>query len=129
MKPLDVTKTTKRRPTWATDDGDASFWHGESFNRGSTWVGRFRGTSPWERHPDGDELLHVLEGDVHVVVLKARGQTRVKLTAGSMFVVPRGLWHRHEATRMVLECGATSGRTQHSTAEDPRRKASLRRRP
>jgi mannose-6-phosphate isomerase-like protein (cupin superfamily) len=127
MKAFNLPAATKGRPTWASPDGEATFWSGEPFNKGSTWLGRFRGTSPWERHPDGDELLHVLEGEVDVLVLKTRGRTRVKLTAGSVFVVPRGHWHRHEAKNMVLECGATSGRTQHSTADDPRRSLAPRR--
>ncbi len=57
-----------------------------------------------------------------IVVLKPKGRTRVKLKPGSMVVVPRGHWHRHESRGFVLECGVTSGRTRHSTEADPRRR-------
>ena len=37
---------------------------------------RFRGQTPWERHPAGDELLHVIEGAVEVTVLTDDGPVR-----------------------------------------------------
>ena len=44
------------------------------YNGGGVFVGRFSGRSPWERHPTGDELLHVLEGEVEVTVLAESGR-------------------------------------------------------
>src|SRR6266481_596168 len=57
-------------------------------------VMRYSGLTPWERHPDGDELLHPLEGEVDVTLLTDSGPTHVTVRAGSVFVCPRGLWHR-----------------------------------
>jgi quercetin dioxygenase-like cupin family protein len=57
-------------------------------------VVRFSGLTPWERHPDGDELLHVLDGTIDVTVLTDDGPAEVTLDAGSVFVCPKGLWHR-----------------------------------
>jgi quercetin dioxygenase-like cupin family protein len=94
------------------------------FNRGS--VGVFwasGGTSPWERHPDDDELLQVLEGEAQIVVLTDEGPVTTLVCAGSVFVVPRGLWHRHRMLGKVKELYVTPGRTEHSTAEDPRDRA------
>jgi len=54
---------------------------------------RFSGLTPWEIHPDGDELLHVLEGAVEVTVLAEHETVTAPLRAGSVFVVPAGLWH------------------------------------
>ncbi len=73
MKAYDIRKTMTRPPQYEDAEGEASFWMMESFNEGMTWVGRFSGPSPWERHPDGDELLHVLEGEVEVTVLTEGG--------------------------------------------------------
>ena len=91
------------------------------FNQGH--VGVFwctAGTSPWERHPDDDELLHVLEGEVEIIVMSDDGPTPTLVRAGSCFVVPRGLWHRHHVPEKLLELYVTPGRSEHSTADDPR---------
>jgi mannose-6-phosphate isomerase-like protein (cupin superfamily) len=82
---------------------------------------RWQGLSPWERHPDGDELLVPLEGEVDVTLLPGEGKVRVTLAAGSILVVPRGVWHRQYAARTVLSFGVNSlGRDEISFADDPR---------
>jgi mannose-6-phosphate isomerase-like protein (cupin superfamily) len=129
MKAVNIRAVMAKRPTWKTPDGATAFWSGDSFNGGSTWVGRFSGQSPWERHPEGEELLHVLEGEVEVTILSKNGATRRRVAAGSIFVVPRGHWHRQRALKPVLECGATSGRTDYSEAADPRKANKPLRRP
>lgn len=40
-----------------------------SFNHGGVFVGRFTGQAPWERHRHGDELVHVLDGEVDITVM------------------------------------------------------------
>ena len=53
------------------------------------------GPSPWEMHPDVDELLHVIEGEIDVEVLPTDrgGGEQVTVKAGEFLVVPRGCWH------------------------------------
>lgn len=82
---------------------------------------RFAGLTPWEIHPDGDELLHVLEGEVEVTVLTDDGPVRDVLRAGAIFIVARNLWHRQRARPSVTLLFSTPAeRTAHSWAEDPR---------
>lgn len=91
-----------------------------SFNKGT--VGIFQtgaGVSPWERHPDDDELLHVLEGAVEITVVTPEGWRTASVTAGSIFIVPRGLWHRHTIKERLVELYVTPGETEHSMAADP----------
>lgn len=91
------------------------------FNEGG--VGVFwssDGTSPWEMHPDDDELLQILEGEVLVTVLTDDGPVETLVGAGGCFVVPRNHWHKQELRGKVLELYVTPGRSLHSTAEDPR---------
>ena len=78
------------------------------------------GDSPWERHPDDDELLQVLEGEVEIVVLEGDGPKSTLVRAGEMIVVPRGRWHRHRVPERLVELYLTPGASEHSTAEDPR---------
>lgn len=82
-------------------------------------VTRFSGLTPWERHPEADELLHVLEGAVDVTVLTGEGPVSASVAAGSVFVVPRGAWHRQHARQGTAVLFAT-GETDISWAEDPR---------
>jgi quercetin dioxygenase-like cupin family protein len=91
-----------------------------SFNHGGVFLGRFTGQAPWERHRHGDELVHVLDGEVDLTVMTARGPLRVRLRAGGVFVVPRGLWHRQHARTEVTLLSATPTPTDVSFADDPR---------
>ncbi len=95
----------------------------EAFNQGH--IGVFQcgeGVSPWERHPDDDELLFVLEGEVDLIVMFDDGQVTTTVEAGSLFVVPRGRWHRHHVRKTLAELYLTPGATEHSKADDPRKK-------
>jgi len=80
------------------------------------------GPSPWEMHPDCDELLHVVEGEIEVEVLPSDGGEGVLATvkAGSYLVVPRGCWHRQHLNEKTTEFYLTPGRTLHSQSADPR---------
>jgi len=87
-------------------------------------VMRYSGLTPWERHPDGDELLHVLDGEVDVTVLAEDGPAEVTVRAGSVFVCPRGLWHRQRPRPAVtMLFGTPSKTTEVSFADDPRHPA------
>jgi mannose-6-phosphate isomerase-like protein (cupin superfamily) len=69
---------------------------------------RARWPPHWERHPKGDELLHVLEGEVKVELLQKSGRiARETVRAGSFYVVPRGLWHRPIQREPVVMLYAT----------------------
>ena len=72
----------------------------------------------WEMHPTGDELLHVLEGEVEVELLQKSGRRRrTTVRAGSFFVVPRGLWHRPIQRRPVVMLYVTPGAGTEATFE------------
>jgi len=105
----------------AADLASLEFHRLADFNRGH--VGVFRcgaGTSPWERHPEDEELLHVLEGAVDIIVMGDDGPTTTRVEAGSLFVVPRGLWHGHRVPERLVELYVTPGPTEMSHEEDPR---------
>jgi quercetin dioxygenase-like cupin family protein len=83
-------------------------------------VVRFAGATPWERHPDGDELLHVLDGDVDVTILADDGPVQVTVPAGSVLVCPRGLWHRQRPKTTATLFFATPTATTETSWADPR---------
>jgi hypothetical protein len=82
---------------------------------------RFSGSAPWERHPDGDELIVVLDGGGEITVLTDEGPIRAELRPGRLFVCPRGLWHRPVATPSMTALYVTPlAGSEHSWADDPR---------
>lgn len=66
-----------------------------TLNSTSLGIGRYvPGSSPWERHNNGDELLYVVDGEVEIEVLGGSEPFKVTLRQGTLFVVPRGKWHQ-----------------------------------
>jgi len=103
------------------EEADAAVRSITSLDQCTLGVMRYSGLTPWERHPDGDELLHVLEGEVDVTVLTDDGPAEVNVRAGSVFVCPRGLWHRQRPRPAVTMLFGTPVETEEvSWAEDPR---------
>jgi quercetin dioxygenase-like cupin family protein len=104
----------------ATSEDDAM----ESMRPLAQWNGctiglvRFSGETPWERHGE-DELLHVLEGEVEVTILRADARVVGMARKGSVVLVPRGCWHRQHA-RVPTALLFVTGTTDISRAADPR---------
>ena len=102
------------------EEAGAAFRGLGSLDKAGLYVGRFSGLSPWERHSAADELLHILDGEVEITVLTDAGPVINNARAGSVFVCPRGLWHRQYAPAGVTALSATPQPTEVSFAEDPR---------
>ena len=83
----------------ATPGGEA-FWRnvGQNPDAGGTLVIVSDGEgdwSSWEVHPEGDEVLVLLEGELTMVFEHPDGRiTRHPMAAGGMLIVPKGTWHR-----------------------------------
>jgi len=107
-------------PVGSTEEDAAAFPRLVTFNDGAVYVGRFSGQSPWECHPDADELLHVLEGEVEVTLLSGPKPVLTKVQAGSVLVVPRGVWHRQWAPGSVTLLAVTPDNSSISFEADPR---------
>lgn len=81
------------------------------------------GPSPWEMHPECDEMLQVLDGEIEVEVLPQQTSAaalKANVSAGSFVVIPRGCWHRQTIRKRTRELYLTPGPTEHSDAADPR---------
>ncbi len=67
-----------------------------------------------EMHPDGDELLYLLDGEMELIIddgdeATMGAETTVRLVTGDVFVMPRGVWHRLEALAPSRLLHATPG--------------------
>ena len=89
------------------------------FRDGSIFAGSFSGDSPWERHRNGDELVHILDGAATLTIMTDGGPQSVALRTGMLIVVPQGHWHRFHAPERVTVLTATPQPTDHTSAEDP----------
>ncbi|MEE8204285.1 MAG: cupin domain-containing protein [Alphaproteobacteria bacterium] len=108
-----------RSPETPADEAAEAFATLAAFRDGGVFAGSFEGESAWERHPNGDELVHILSGETTLTILTDDGPQVLKMKAGMLTVVPQGCWHRFHAPNGVTVLTATPQPTDHSTAEDP----------
>ncbi len=83
---------------------------------------KFSGEGPWERHPNGDEIVQVVDGATTFHIMTDDGPQSYALKAGMVVIVPQGKWHRFEAPDGVSLMTTTPQPTQHLTfaIDDPR---------
>jgi mannose-6-phosphate isomerase-like protein (cupin superfamily) len=58
---------------------------------------KIRGEFVWHRHAETDELFFVHKGQLTIRLRDAGGERAVRIGAGEMFVVPKGVEHKPEA--------------------------------
>lgn len=126
IQTFDVPAILRNRPHLDLAESAADTEAGEAFRilapfgTGGLVVGGFTGQTPWEIHPETDELLYALEGEAEVTILTDSGTQHGILHQGQACIVPKGLWHRQFA-RSGVKFLAISGPGAHSWADDPRR--------
>lgn len=92
-----------------------------SFNGCTLGVAKFAKHPLWERHPASDELLQVFDGELDLTVLTDDGPLEMTLRPGSVFVVPRGLWHSPRPRGSVSMLFMSDDRgSEVSNKKDPR---------
>jgi mannose-6-phosphate isomerase-like protein (cupin superfamily) len=93
------------------------------YRDGSLFTGKFSGTGAWERHPKGDELVHILDGTATLDIVTGDGSPEsLEVRAGMLAVVPQGAWHRFRSADGVTLMTATPLPTDHVRldVDDPR---------
>ena len=92
------------------------------FRDGNIYSAKFAGAGAWERHPNGDELVQIVEGSATLHIMTDDGPTSYPVGAGMMIIVPQGTWHRFHSPEGVSLLTATPKPTEHLTVdvEDPR---------
>jgi mannose-6-phosphate isomerase-like protein (cupin superfamily) len=92
------------------------------FRDGNIYSARFSGDGAWERHPNGDELVQIVDGAATLYIMTEDGPQSHAVSAGMMIIVPQGTWHRFHSPDGVSLVTATPKPTEHLTVdvEDPR---------
>ena len=89
------------------------------YRDGGIFAAGFSGHSQWERHPNGDEIVQVLDGSTTLTLRGDDGDETLALTAGMVAIVPRGIWHQFHAPDGVTIVTTTPQPTEHIQDEEP----------
>lgn len=107
--------------TFLSEHPEGSFLNLLPFNDAHIGTCDITGVSPvWEMHPDTDEFFFILEGTFEITLLDGEKPSKYSASAGSAFVVPKGIWHKPAAPEGCKFIHYTPGESLHSEAEDPR---------
>lgn len=88
------------------------------YRDGAIYVGHYSGSSEWERHPNGDEIVMALSGSTSIILRVNGEDERIELGAEEMIVVPCNTWHRFENATELKVLTVTPQPTDHSL-DDP----------
>ena len=119
---LNMLHGRKPEMTEADRKGSGAFATLAPFRDGNIFSAKFAGDGAWERHPNGDELVQVVDGSTTLHIMTEDGPQSHLLSAGMVVIVPQGAWHRFHSPDGVSLMTATPKPTEHLTVdiEDPR---------
>lgn len=103
--------------TTAAEEAD-TFAKLAKYGDGAIFAGGFAGESSWERHPQGDEIVQVIEGEVELTIVDESVAT-IRLSAGMLAVVPMSKWHRLYSANGVTLMTVTPLPTECSLSAPP----------
>jgi mannose-6-phosphate isomerase-like protein (cupin superfamily) len=111
-----------RTPETSTAEREGAFARLAPYRDSAINVAKFSGEGPWERHPNGDEIVQIVDGAVTFHIMTDDGPQSYALRAGMVVIVPQGKWHRFEAPDGVSLMTTTPQPTEHLTftIDDPR---------
>ncbi len=89
------------------------------YRDGGIFAGGFSGTSQWERHPSGDEIVQILKGSVTLRLKVGLVTEKVNLKAGMIVIVPKNTWHQFNSVEGVTLMTTTPQPTEHIEDEEP----------
>ena len=117
-----LTMLRGRTPTMTQEQRKGAFARLAPYRDGGIFAAKFAGEAAWERHPQGDEIVQIVDGSTTLHLMTDDGPRSVALSAGMMAIVPQGMWHRFQSPDGVTLMTATPQPTEHLTAdvEDPR---------
>jgi mannose-6-phosphate isomerase-like protein (cupin superfamily) len=92
-----LTMLDGRTPTTTATERGQAISRLLPYRDGAVFAAKFSGKGAWERHPQGDEIVHIVEGKTTLHLITAEGRQSLALKAGMLVVVPQNAWHQFEA--------------------------------
>jgi len=117
-----LTMLRRRTPASTAAEREGSFAKLAPYRDGGMFAAKFAGTSAWERHPNGEELVQIFDGATTLHLMTDEGKQSLTLTAGMVAVVPQNTWHQFVSPDGVCVVTTTPQPSQHLRFEvdDPR---------
>ena len=117
-----LTMLRGRTPQTTSDQRAGTAAQLAPYRDGALFTSKFTGLGAWERHPNGDELVHIIDGSA-TLDIAAEGEKlqSIAVSAGTVAIVPQGAWHRFHAPDGVTLMTATPRPTEHirTDTDDP----------
>jgi len=89
------------------------------YRDGAIFITKFAGGGTWERHPNGDEIVQIIEGSTTLHVVSDGHSEAFNLSIGDFVIIPQGAWHRFESADGVSLMTATPQPSDFAIADDP----------
>jgi mannose-6-phosphate isomerase-like protein (cupin superfamily) len=105
--------------TAAEREESRSFARLMSYRDGTVFITKFAGREAWERHPNGDEIVQIVEGATTFHVVSDGHSEVFNRSVGAFIIIPQGAWHRFESANGVSLMTATPQPTAVTTVDDP----------
>jgi quercetin dioxygenase-like cupin family protein len=111
-----------RTPTTPPAERAGSSARLADYRDGGIFASKSAGRGDWERHPEGEEIVQILDGSAVLHLVTEEGPQSVKLAAGMLAIVPEGAWHRFECPEGVTLLTVTPQPSEHVREDvaDPR---------
>lgn len=112
----------ERTPQTTKVDRQGSSAQLAPYRDGAIFITKFAGKGGWERHRNGDEIVHIIDGAATLYLMTDDGPQALTLGPNMIAVVPQGIWHRFNSPDGVTLMTATPQPTDHPAVhvEDPR---------
>ena len=116
-----LTMLKNRTPTSTEAERKGAFARVAPYRDGAIFTAKFAGESAWERHPQGEEIVQIVDGATTLHLMTDDGKQSLSLGAGMMVIVPTNTWHQFETSGVTLMT-ATPQPTEHlrHDIDDPR---------
>ena len=86
-----------RTPTTTASERRESISRLLPYRDGAIFAAKFSGKGAWERHPQGEEIVHIVAGKATLHLITAEGRQSLALQAGMLVVVPQNAWHQFDS--------------------------------